>query len=209
MTSSLKEAFLKAGIKKATDMTEKRMTQLERIWRFVNDHPGCTLREVHSVLKFKATAQGLNSLLARGMVKVTKEERKGYGPYGTAKVINLYRVAFPDFEVLPLPPKAKRAGSKQVTTNPLKPKWRAEPDKHAAVGLLAQQADIAAEASAQAADSAAKAGVPAFMLPNFKPAMPESAKVVVAEALTLEEEVDTWDVAKARTVFQHLKKSFS
>ena len=190
MASSLKEAFIKAGIKKATDMTEKRMTQLERIWRFVNDHPGCTLREVHSVLKFKATAQGLNSLLSRGMVKVTKEERTGYGPHGTARVINLYRVAFKDFELLPLPPKAKSAASKQVTTKPLDAKWRAESGR----------SEVAAPAAIKTVEALRE------ISPKFGQQMNEVAS---STSESVEDWVDGWDVAKARKVFQHLKKSFS
>lgn len=82
----------------------KPKTQMEIIWRHVKDHPGSKLKTLESIFK-RSTAQSLHSLWIRKMVTRTPETVRDR--YGNMRRVYCYKVAMPEYELLPLPVKKK------------------------------------------------------------------------------------------------------
>ena len=98
MQTQMAEAMNKALV--AQGMKPK--TQMELIWRYIKDHPGVKLKTLESIFK-RSTAQTLHSLWIRKMVTRTPEIVRDR--YGKTRQIFCYKVAMPDYELLPLPVK--------------------------------------------------------------------------------------------------------
>ena len=82
----------------------KPKTQMEIIWRHIKDHPGSKLKTLESIFK-RSTAQSLHSLWIRKMVTRTPETVRDR--YGNMRRVYCYKVAMPEYELLPLPVKKK------------------------------------------------------------------------------------------------------
>ena len=100
MQTQMAEAMNKALV--AQGMKPK--TQMELIWRYIKDHPETRLKTLEAIFK-RATAQTLHSLWIRKMVTRTPETVRGR--QGNIRQVYCYKVAMPDYELLPLPVKAE------------------------------------------------------------------------------------------------------
>ena len=100
MQTQMAEAMNKALV--AQGMKPK--TQMELIWRYIKDHPGTKLKTLEAIFK-RSTAQTLHSLWIRKMVTRTPETVRGR--QGNIRQVYCYKVAMPDYELLPLPVKTK------------------------------------------------------------------------------------------------------
>ena len=100
MQTQMAEAMNKALV--AQGMKPK--TQMELIWRYIKDHPETRLKTLEAIFK-RATAQTLHSLWIRKMVTRTPETVRGR--QGNIRQVYCYKVAMPDYELLPLPVKTK------------------------------------------------------------------------------------------------------
>ena len=100
MQTQMAEAMNKALV--AQGMKPK--TQMELIWRYTKDHPETRLKTLEAIFK-RATAQTLHSLWIRKMVTRTPETVRGR--QGNIRQVYCYKVAMPDYELLPLPVKTK------------------------------------------------------------------------------------------------------
>lgn len=100
MQTQMAEAMNKA----LTVQGMKPKTQMELIWRYIKDHPGTKLKTLEAIFK-RSTAQTLHSLWIRKMVTRTPETVRGR--QGNIRQVYCYKVAMPDYEVLPLPVKTK------------------------------------------------------------------------------------------------------
>ena len=96
MTEAMNKALVAQGM--------KPKTQMELIWRHIKDHPGTKLKTLEAIFK-RATAQTLHSLWIRKMVTRTPETVRGR--QGNIRQVYCYKVAMPDYELLPLPVKTK------------------------------------------------------------------------------------------------------
>lgn len=99
MQTQMAEAMNKALV--AQGMKPK--TQTELVWRYIKDHPKVKLKTLESVFK-RSTAQTVHSLWIRGMVTRTQEPVL---VKGQTKHLYCYKVAMPEYELLPLPVKPK------------------------------------------------------------------------------------------------------
>ena len=100
MQTQMAEAMNKA----LTVQGMKPKTQRELIWRYIKDHPETRLKTLEAIFK-RATAQTLHSLWIRKMVTRTPETVRGR--QGNIRQVYCYKVAMPDYELLPLPVKTK------------------------------------------------------------------------------------------------------
>ena len=100
MQTQMAEAMNKALV--AQGMKPK--TQMELIWRYIKDHPETRLKTLEDCFK-RSTAQTLHSLWIRKMVTRTPETVRGR--QGNIRQVYCYKVAMPDYELLPLPVKTK------------------------------------------------------------------------------------------------------
>ena len=82
----------------------KPKTQMELVWRYIKDHPGTKLKTLEAIFK-RSTAQTVHSLWIRKMVTRTPEIVRDR--YGKTRQVYCYKVAMPDYELLPLPVKTK------------------------------------------------------------------------------------------------------
>ena len=96
MTEAMNKALVAQGM--------KPKTQMELIWRYIKDHPGTKLKTLEAIFK-RSTAQTLHSLWIRKMVTRTPETVRGR--QGNIRQVYCYKVAMPDYELLPLPVKTK------------------------------------------------------------------------------------------------------
>ena len=100
MQTQMAEAMNKALV--AQGMKPK--TQTELIWRHIKDHPGIKLKTLESIFK-RSTAQTLHTLWVRKMVTRTPETMRDQR--GKTRQVFCYKVAMPDYELLPLPVKTE------------------------------------------------------------------------------------------------------
>ena len=100
MQTQMAEAMNKA----LTVQGMKPKTQMELIWRYIKDHPGTKLKTLEAIFK-RSTAQTLHSLWIRKMVTRTPETARDRR--GNIRQVYCYKVAMPDYELLPLPVKTK------------------------------------------------------------------------------------------------------
>ena len=116
MQTQMAEAMNKALV--AQGMKPK--TQTELVWRYIKDHPGAKLKTLESIFK-RSTAQTVHSLWIRKMVIRTPEIMRDR--YGRTRQVYCYKVAMPDYELLPLPAKTKtvktESGKKPESPMPL------------------------------------------------------------------------------------------
>ena len=98
MQTQMAEAMNKALV--AQGMKPK--TQMELIWRYIKDHPGTKLKTLEAIFK-RSTAQTLHSLWIRKMVTRTPETVRDR--HGNTRQVYYYKVAMPEYELLPLPVK--------------------------------------------------------------------------------------------------------
>lgn len=111
MQTQMAQALVAAGVKPKPLM--------ERVWHYIRDNPNANLAKVESVYG-PSSKQTIHSLYCRKMLTRRIEERRIGG--GSMRSIYLYKVAMPEYELLPLPVKPKAEAVKAV--NP--PKVRAE-----------------------------------------------------------------------------------
>ena len=100
MQTQMAEAMNKALV--AQGMKPKAQTEL--IWRYIKDHPETRLKTLEAIFK-RSTAQTLHSLWIRKMVTRTPETMRDR--HGNIRQVYCYKVAMPDYEVLPLPVKTE------------------------------------------------------------------------------------------------------
>ena len=103
MTEAMNKALVAQGMNLAAQGMKPK-TQMELIWRYIKDHPETRLKTLEAIFK-RATAQTLHSLWIRKMVTRTPETVRGR--QGNIRQVYCYKVAMPDYELLPLPVKTK------------------------------------------------------------------------------------------------------
>lgn len=103
MAEAMNKALVAQGI--------KPKTQAELVWRYIKDHPGTKLKTLESIFK-RSTAQTLHSLWIRKMVTRTPEIMRDR--HGRTRQVFCYKVAMPDYELLPLPVKTKTVKTEVV-----------------------------------------------------------------------------------------------
>ena len=113
MQTQMAEAMNKALV--AQGMKPKVKTEL--IWRHIKDHPGIKLKTLESIFK-RSTAQTLHTLWVRKMVTRTPETMRDQR--GKTRQVFCYKVAMPDYELLPLPVKVTPVKTKTVKTEVVK-----------------------------------------------------------------------------------------
>lgn len=89
---------------KSKDLPTK--SQAELVWRYIKDHPGIKLCALEKVFT-RSAAQTLHSLHIRKMVTRTTETTL---VRGNKRSVFCYKVAMPEYELLPLPVKPVRPG---------------------------------------------------------------------------------------------------
>lgn len=85
-------------------------SQAELMWRYIKDHPGIKLSSLEKVFT-RSTPQTLHSLHIRKMVTRTTETTL---VRGNKRSVFCYKVAMPEYELLPLPAKPKKASAVQL-----------------------------------------------------------------------------------------------
>ena len=103
MTEAMNKALVAQGMNLAAQGMKPK-TQMELIWWYIKDHPETRLKTLEAIFK-RATAQTLHSLWIRKMVTRTPETVRGR--QGNIRQVYCYKVAMPDYELLPLPVKTK------------------------------------------------------------------------------------------------------
>lgn len=81
--------------------------QIELVWRYIKDHPGIKLSALDKVFTH-SVAQTLHTLYIRKMVIRTPETTL---VGGRKREVFTYKVAMPEYELLPLPVKAQKAAA--------------------------------------------------------------------------------------------------
>ena len=105
---------------------------MELIWWYIKDHPETRLKTLEAIFK-RATAQTLHSLWIRKMVTRTPETVRGR--QGNIRQVYCYKVAMPDYELLPLPVRTKtgkKPGSPVAMPLPYPPLAEPQPSLSAA-----------------------------------------------------------------------------
>ena len=89
--------------------------QTELVWRYIKDHPGIKLSALGKVFTH-SVAQTLHALYIRKMVIRTPETTL---VKGRKREVFTYKVAMPEYELLPLPVKAQKAAAPAPLPMPL------------------------------------------------------------------------------------------
>ena len=131
MTEAMNKALVAQGMNLAAQGMKPK-TQMELIWRHIKDHPETRLKTLEAIFK-RSTAQTLHSLWIRKMVTRTPETMRDR--YGNMRKVYCYKVAMPDYELLPLPVKTKtgkKLGSPVAMPLPYPPLAEPQPSLAAA-----------------------------------------------------------------------------
>lgn len=123
MQTQMAEAMNKALVAQGV----KPKTQMELIWRYIKDHPGTRLKTLESIFKC-STAQTLHTLWIRKMVIRTPETVRDR--HGNTRQVYCYKVAMPEYELLPLPVKPetiKKSGPTVAMPLPYPPLTEPQP----------------------------------------------------------------------------------